>query len=175
MSKSLVHQKICMLGIFAVGKTSLTRRFISGIFDDTYLSTIGVKVSQKLLAPIETTPGEFVQYNFLIWDIEGFEKSSQQLHSYLTGATGALLIADLTRPETIQSVPDMLATLSKAAPDARPVLIGNKADLISADSETSQKLKKMAKKLDLPLFLTSAKTGENVEASFNKLGLLIAT
>lgn len=175
MSKSLVHQKICMLGIFAVGKTSLTRRFVSGIFDDTYLSTIGVKVSQKLLAPIETSPGKLIQHNFLIWDIEGFEKNSRQLHSYLTGTAGALLIADLTRPETVHSLPDMLATLSKAAPDARPVIIGNKSDLIKDNPETVQILKEIAKSRNLPFFLTSAKSGENVEASFNKLGLLIAT
>ncbi len=175
MSKSLVHQKVCMLGMFGVGKTSLTRRFVSGIFDDTYLSTIGVKVSQKLLPPLKIKSGEFIQYNFLIWDIEGFEKNSQQLRNYLAGATGALLIADLTRPETIESLSEMLTTLSKAAPKARPVLIGNKTDLIKENSEIVQILENLAKERDLPLFLTSAKTGENVDASFNKLGLLIAT
>ncbi|MBN1363277.1 MAG: hypothetical protein JW976_00580, partial [Syntrophaceae bacterium] len=68
-----VNQKICLVGIFASGKTSLIRRFVFNQFDEKYLSTIGVRVSQKLLSPLESKSKKLIQINFLIWDIEGLE------------------------------------------------------------------------------------------------------
>src|SRR5512136_1257378 len=45
----VIQKKVCLLGEFAVGKTSLVRRFVEGRFDDRYLSTIGVRISRKTL------------------------------------------------------------------------------------------------------------------------------
>ena len=58
-------KKICLLGDFAVGKTSLVRRFVDNQFSDTYLSTIGVKISRKLLSVEENHTLQII-----IWDLE---------------------------------------------------------------------------------------------------------
>ena len=60
-----VQKKVCMLGDFAVGKTSTVQRFVEGIFDDRYLSTIGVKINRKQL-----TVDDYVA-TLLIWDLAG--------------------------------------------------------------------------------------------------------
>ena len=59
----MLQKKICLLGAFGVGKTSLTRRFVSSIFSDAYLTTVGVKIDKKTL-DVGTTPVSLV-----IWDI----------------------------------------------------------------------------------------------------------
>lgn len=163
-----------MLGAFGVGKTSLTRRFVYDIFDDSYLSTIGVKVSQKILAPLTLPDGKMVQYKFLIWDIEGFEQASLQMNSYLTGASGALLICDLTRPDTIQLLSEVQAALLKVAPAASIMVVGNKSDAVGQDSPIRNDLVDLATQIKAPFEFSSAKTGQNVEESFSKLGLLLA-
>ena len=97
-----IKKKVCLLGSFAVGKTSLVERFVHNRFDEKYLTTIGVKISQKALPPIESKRDrQMIQHTFLIWDIAGLEKFDSVEMSYFRGAAGALVVADLTRPETI--------------------------------------------------------------------------
>ncbi len=77
------HQKkICLLGDFAVGKTSLIRRYVEGIFDEKYLTTVGVVVSRRMLVR------EHDSINLLIWDLAGGRDFSHT--GYLIGVSGAL-------------------------------------------------------------------------------------
>lgn len=173
--KSLIQKKICVLGMFGVGKTSLIRKFIYDVFDDQYLSTIGVKVSQKLLPPLEVRPGQFRQINLLIWDVEGFEKNSPQFKKYLIGASGAFIVADLTRKETIECIPDIKNLFTSINPQGQCLVLGNKSDLIDSKHPNSEDLSTICAKLKLSFLLTSAKTGDNVPSAFEKLGKLIAS
>ena len=91
----IVQKKICMLGSFSVGKTSLVRQFVEGQFTDKYLSTIGVKVSRKTVERPQS------QLKFLIWDLAGGDDFTQVGNNYLRGAKGALIVCDLTRAETL--------------------------------------------------------------------------
>lgn len=93
----VVQRKVCLLGDFAVGKTSLVRRFVDNRFDDKYLSSIGVKVSRKTLNRSDHT------LNLLIWDLVGGNEFSRREIGYLVGAAGALLVCDLTRLETVDA------------------------------------------------------------------------
>src|SRR5512147_1281675 len=93
---TVIQKKVCLLGDFAVGKTSLVRRYVEGRFDDKYLSTIGVKISRKTLARSTGT------LNLLIWDLAGSDEFNTIAPSYLRGAAGALIVCDLTRPETLK-------------------------------------------------------------------------
>ena len=102
MTAELINKKICLIGVFGVGKTSLINRFVYDRFDESYLSTIGVKISQKILSPIQTKDGKFRQFNFIVWDIEGFEEDINPNRNFFLGAAGALLIGDLTRLESIK-------------------------------------------------------------------------
>ncbi|MGD9899132.1 MAG: Rab family GTPase [Calditrichaceae bacterium] len=169
----ILKKKICLLGMFGVGKTSLVRRFVDNIFDDSYLSTIGVKVSQKILPPVSVSDGRMVQFHFVIWDIEGFGKAGPALKNYYTGASGALIVSDLTRPETIEKIPEIAGFFREINPDARILLAGNKNDLTGEKSKSFELMDSIAASGKHKFYLTSAKTGENVENIFWQLQELL--
>ena len=94
-----ISKKICLLGDFAVGKTSLVQRFVYALFDDKYISTIGVKVSRKtVVLPRED---EVVELTLMLWDLAGSEEFGRVRASYLRGAVGAVLVCDVTRPHDL--------------------------------------------------------------------------
>jgi small GTP-binding protein len=92
----VLQKKICLLGAFGVGKTSLTRRYVDSIFSDTYLTTVGVKIDKKAVRVGAN------DVNLLIWDIAGEDDVSAVRTSYLRGAAGYLLVVDVTRAQTLE-------------------------------------------------------------------------
>ena len=92
----MLQKKICLLGAFGVGKTSLTRRYVSSIFSDQYLTTVGVKIDKKALSVGAN------EVNLLIWDIAGEDDINAVRTSYLRGAAGYLLVVDVTRAQTLE-------------------------------------------------------------------------
>ena len=167
-SEIMYKKKICMIGSFGVGKTSLVKRFVHDIFDDRYLTTIGVKVTQKKCPPVQTPDKKYIQCDLLLWDIEGAEQLRSATVNYYTGSSGALLVSDLTRKETIEAYSQLVEIFIKTNPRAKIILAGNKSDLMHDVSQASEPLKKFADKNRFPYFLTSAKTGQNVESAFFK-------
>jgi small GTP-binding protein len=164
----ILHQaKVCLLGNFAVGKTSLVRRFVEDRFDDRYLSTIGVKISRKIL------DRSWGRLKLLIWDLAGEEKFVQYFSSYLEGAAGGLIVCDLTRKETLDSLSYFAEQLQAVASTPDMVFVGNKLDLAGQQELHSKNLEDMSRKLGGPYLLTSAKTGENTETAFQLLAELI--
>ncbi|MEL6820871.1 MAG: Rab family GTPase [Calditrichota bacterium] len=174
MNNQLLQKKICMLGIFGVGKTSLTRRFVYDKFDDTYLSTIGVKISQKLMPPVQNSSGNQVQFNFMLWDIEGAENPAPAIRNYLLGSEGAIIVSDLTRMESIEAIPAIINLYHQSCPEKSIIVAGNKCDLLEDFTSPANRLQEIAAEQNLEFYLTSAKNGQNVEQLFLKLGLLIA-
>jgi small GTP-binding protein len=165
-----VKKKICLLGSFAVGKTSLVERFVYNRFDEKYLTTIGVKISQKALPPINSPgSGPTVQHTFLIWDIAGLEKFDRIVQNYFRGAAGALIVSDLTRPETIGDMKSLGDHFKSINPDAVVLILGNKLDLFQENKKAIADLKAVAVDYETDLILTSAKTGEQVEKAFMEL------
>lgn len=163
-----LSKKVCLLGDFAVGKTSLVRRFVYDLFDDRYISTIGVKVSRKVIAvPRE---GEVVELTVILWDLAGSEEFDSLRVSYLRGAAGAVLVCDLTRPETLESCRMYADELRSVNPAARFVLAANKRDLVGSHHLTEEQIAAAAAGLAIPHYLTSAKVGDDVEAVFRDLG-----
>jgi small GTP-binding protein len=163
--------KICLLGEFAVGKTSLVRRFVYDRFDDRYLSTIGVKVSRKtVVVPRE---GEVVELAMMLWDLAGSAEFSRMQASYLRGAAGAVLVCDLTRPETLERLHACAEDVLEASPGARLVVAANKCDLADRRRIGEEELGRVAALIDAPYYLTSAKTGQEVEALFRCLGQMV--
>jgi small GTP-binding protein len=153
----LIQKKICLLGDIAVGKTSLVRRYVEGSFDDRYLSTIGVKITSKLL----TRQG--YQLNLIIWDLAGGEEFPGHEKNYLRGAAGALLVCDLSRPETIRVLSVYARKLIGINPTATVVVAANKVDLIENSSADKPDLEALCQALACRFLYTSAKTGKNVE------------
>ena len=172
-----LSKKVCLLGDFAVGKTSLVRRFVYDRFDDQYISTIGVKVSRKTLE-IPHEAG-LVNLTLMLWDLAGGEKFSALQPSYLRGAAGAILVCDLTRPQTLLALHGYITDIRNVNPQASLILAANKHDLLrqpeSGDWYLSvSDVQTFAVEQNLPLYLTSAKSGSQVEGLFNHLGQLLA-
>ena len=166
-----VSKKICLLGDFAVGKTSLVRRFVHNLFDDKYISTIGVKVSRKMVTV--SRGDEIVHLGMMLWDLAGSDEFSRLRASYLRGATGAVLVCDLTRPETLDSLRTYVNDLARINPDTQFILAANKRDLTDQQQILPAQVEAVAATLNAPHYLTSAKTGDEVEAIFRHLGRLL--
>jgi small GTP-binding protein len=164
----VVQKKICTLGAFAVGKTSLVRRFVEGRFDDRYLSSIGVKISRKPVAVAST------MVNLIVWDLAGSEDYNGLQASYLQGAAGGIVLCDVTRADTLKSWEYYSRRLLEVNPKARIVLVANKIDMAESrvlndalllhTSACCEGILKVP-----PFYRASAKTGENVEQIFRTL------
>lgn len=161
----VIQRKVCLLGAFAVGKTSLIRQYVEGCFDDKYLSTIGVKISRKA---VQLEGGALT---LILWDLAGSEEYNGVQMSYLQGAAGGIIVCDVTRAETLEEWRRYTLRLRQSNPQARIVLVANKADLtasrVLSDADLHAAAVACAADGAVPEYLlTSAKTGENVEAAF---------
>jgi len=167
-----LSKKICLLGDFAVGKTSLIRRFIYGFFEDTYVSTVGVKVSRKT---IQVAPfGTRIEIALMLWELAGSDDFRRLRPTYLRGSAGAVLVCDLTRPQTLENLPQYAQDLLKINPHAFFVLVANKRDLVEQNYRLEQEVEAISVKLNAPYYLTSAKTGEAVQTFFQDLSERVA-
>ncbi|MFO8038475.1 MAG: Rab family GTPase [Sodalinema sp.] len=171
---AVLSKKICTIGDFSVGKTSLIRRFVEGKFSDRYLSTVGVKISRK---PVNVTnrAGEDKSVQLLIWDLEGHTKFKSIAPSYLQGSSGALFVADVTRLETIERLGDHLDLFFSVNPKGVAIAALNKSDLLEADklAHLQDQVKTEQGDRLTSLYFTSAKTGENVETIFSQMATLL--
>ena len=154
----MIRKKILLIGDFGVGKTSLIRRYVDDTFDDSYLTTIGVKISKKQLE-VDGTACEL-----LIWDIEGATPIKHIPQSYFKGASGAIFVCDVDRQETIDSLDEHIERFLSLNPDARYVIAWNKADLLSKGQ-----MKGLEDLLPERAMLTSAKDDVNVSKLFTIL------
>jgi small GTP-binding protein len=169
---STIARKICLIGDFGVGKTSLISRFVDRQFSDQYLSTVGVKISRKVVdlesAKQPTSGAQSLQ--LMIWDIEGNTKFKGIAPTYLQGAKGAIVVADVTRMETIESLPTHIHNFTQVNPQGVLVVALNKFDLL--DEEHGDRLLKALPSYSahvLQVFSTSAKSGSNVDRLFQTL------
>jgi len=158
-----ILKKICMLGDFAVGKTSMIRRYVLDEFDDRYITTLGTKITKKNLK----IDGR--DLTFQIWDIVGNVKFSKIQAQYYLGSDGAFIIFDVTRRDTFDNITKWADMFLEVAPKAKLLLIANKADL-DATYDFQVMMEEVAKKYNASFCTTSAKTGERVEAAFSTLG-----
>ncbi|MDD2695502.1 MAG: GTP-binding protein [Anaerolineales bacterium] len=171
MSAITVNKKVCLLGDFAVGKTSLVRRFVYDRFEDKYLSTIGVKVSRKTV--VAPAAGRVIDLAMILWDLAGSEEVDKYRESYMRGAAGAVLVCDLSRPETFDHLPVYVDEFLVVNPQSQIILAANKSDLTEALRLAPNQIESYAGSLSIPYFLTSAKTGDMVEQLFRQLGRLL--
>ena len=156
----MIQKKICMLGTFAVGKTSLVRRFVESIYTDKYHTTVGVKIDKKVVR----VGGQEVM--LLLWDIQGEESAANLRTAYLRGAAGYLLVADGTRNDTLYTALSMQAQAQDTLGVATPhLLLINKADLTEQWSISERELTALTEK-GWQVIQTSAKTGAGVEEAF---------
>jgi small GTP-binding protein len=186
MTKRLV-KKVVLLGDSAVGKTSLIRRYIHDEFSDSYISTIGTKVSKKeMLMNFKRTEYDV---NLMVWDMLGREGYISSQSRQIVGAQGVIIVGDITRSETIHNiekywVPMMLRTVGTVKLPF--IFLGNKSDISDEESLTNalsfmeelemrynHGMRQLIPKELNTWFLTSAKTGEKVEDAFKAMAHLM--
>jgi len=160
--------KVIIVGDYEVGKTSIIKRFKDEIFTEGYLPTLHLKISK-----VEMNYGE-TKVNFLCWDVGG--QSSQMTPfrlRFYEGAQSGIIVVDRTREKTLINAEKWYQDSTKPFLNKIPfILVGNKSDLVNEIVVDEQDLKDMAEKLDISLFLTSAKTGENVNNLFENLAYM---
>ncbi|MDP5230722.1 MAG: GTP-binding protein, partial [Cellulophaga sp.] len=159
-----VSKKIVVLGHFGVGKTSLIRRFVEDSFSDNYKVSIGVHITKKV---VEITVDNTV--SLILWDLEGTDDLSTIRDAYLLGTHGVVFVFDVTRPSTFAHLNRDLEVVKTKMPKIPTMVVGNKIDLVVV-KELKQVLKQQKIATD---FLTSAKTGDEVNTLFFNLAKLL--
>ncbi len=165
--------KVCLLGDPAVGKTSLVYQFVSNFFSDSYVRTMGTKVSRKIVQIHEPTSDTDYEVIMMLWDIMGQQFSSIPLDNYFKMSQGALLVCDITRNDTFKNLLAWKDALEKGSGDVPIIYLANKIDLEKDLDFSLHDFQEFCQKENRDYFFTSAKTGENVNAAFQRLGELI--
>ena len=157
--------KVCMVGAFGVGKTSLVRRFVHQQFDESYHTTLGVKIDTRIVDSSKEP------IKLVLWDMEGadpFEADKRPLariRSYMKGAHALILVADGTRPATVKAALGLYHDFCREFQFIPAIMLANKADLTAEWRFDESVLPDT-----ISLFHTSALNGQNVEEAFTALG-----
>jgi small GTP-binding protein len=160
-----LKKKICMVGQFGVGKTSLVRRFVESIFDERYLTTIGVKIDRK-----DVTVGS-ASVTLMLWDLAGEDDLAQLNASHLRGASGYILVADGCRAASLAKAVELQKRIADQLGPLPFVLVLNKSDL----REQWEVREAAVLEHGWPTFETSAKAGRGVDEMFLAIaGKLVA-
>lgn len=160
--------KIVILGDAAVGKTSLINMYIEQSFSEDYKPTLGANIIRKDVHVDEIN----ASVRLIMWDLAGQEKYNVIRSMYFQGCVGALLVYDVTRHNTFETInskwlKDFRKYVKK---EGTYILIGNKIDLKDERVVSTEDGEKYAKEIDASNFIeTSAKYGENVEHAFSNL------
>ena len=163
----MIKKKVCMLGAFAVGKTSMVRQFVSSIFSEKYLTTVGVKIDKKSVT-VNNQPVDLI-----LWDVHGEDEFQAIRMSYLRGSSGCIYVVDGTRKSTVDVALKLMKKVEKEIGEVPFILALNKSDL---ENEWEINPDEIRRQVDdkAVIIKTSAKTGQFVEDAFLKLaGLMV--
>lgn len=158
----MIKKKICMIGAFAAGKTSLVQQHVHSIFSEKYHTTVGVKIDKKTMV----VGGQ--QVDLIIWDLYGEDDFQTVQMSYLRGSAGALYVVDGTRRETLDIAMKLKVRADQAVGPLPTVVAFNKCDLEYRWELTAEDTNRLADE-HISTIKTSAKTGYSVEAAFQTL------
>ena len=162
-----LQKKICMLGAFSVGKTSLVKRFIQSVFSEAYLTTVGVKIDKKTVELPHRT------VTLILWDLAGEDDISSLRMSYLRGAAGYVLVADGTRAATLEVALSLHRRVEADFGPLPSVLLLNKNDLREGWAIADEEIERL-RQSGWWVRSTSARTGEGVDEAFGTLAERVA-
>ncbi len=172
--KGTYKSKVVLLGDNAVGKTSLVRQYVDHSFSESYKATIGASIKKKVLEYEDRG----ITLNMLIVDLIGQQGFQHTQRRNMKDAKGALIVCDLTRPETLRSIESYwISILKEVLGDTPPMIfMANKSDLVDLEEAEFRtyrsELLSFSERYGTKFFFTSAKSGDNVNESFHDLGLL---
>jgi small GTP-binding protein len=167
ITQPTLQKKICMLGGFSVGKTSLVKRFVESVFSETYLTTVGVKIDKKVVDLGDRA------VNLILWDVAGEDDVSTVRMTYLRGCAGYVLVADGTRPSTLEVALSLRERVEADHGRLPFVLLLNKNDLQDQWMIGSAKVDDL-QQAGWSVRASSARTGLGVEDAFRELAARVA-
>lgn len=159
-------RKVCMVGDFGVGKTSSVERFVNNDFSDKYLTTIGVKVDTKVIKV------DSAEIKLVIWDIAGRNRFGNIEFTYLRGSASYLLVVDGTRRTTLSTALELRDSIQDRYGQIPYVILINKSDLQDEWEVTDADIADL-KSQDITVYVTSAKSGDNIEQAFIDLSQIL--
>ncbi len=161
----MIQKKICILGASGVGKTSLIKQYVEGIFSEKYLTSIGVKIDKKIIG----STAQPVQ--LMIWDIEGIDRYCGFQPKYVRGASGVIIVTDTTRSQSLVEGIEIFKLVKEVA-DIPCILALNKADLETSWHWSEKELSELKQDF-VTCFDTSAKSGQGVEQMFTYMAQIL--
>ncbi len=172
---SNLKTKVCLVGDNAVGKTSVVRRFVMDQFDDKYIATLGAKVSKKEIRLENADANGALVVDLTIWDIMGQPSFRELLReAYFGEAQGILAVTDVTRRETLCSLPEWIDAVRRTVGSVPLVVAANKTDLIDRAQFSSKEAEALTGIAPDDVFFTSAKTGTGIDPMFRRLASRVA-
>ena len=163
----MIQKKVCMLGAFAVGKTSLVARFVKSIYSDQYLTTVGVKVDKKSVRLDDQ------EITMIVWDLAGEDEFQKVKVSNLQGSHGYLLVADGTRASSLETARELQQRALEVIGPVPFILIVNKSDLTEQWEIDEGSLRPLIAD-GWEIIKSSAKAGSGVDEAFSRIATLIS-
>ncbi|MFX1539420.1 MAG: Rab family GTPase [Promethearchaeota archaeon] len=152
--------KVVMMGDGAVGKTSLVLRYTQNTFSPEYKQSLGASFA------VQDLDIQRQHVKLVIWDIAGQPSFQQVRRHYYSGAHGALLVFDVTKPETFMTLHNWFNDFRRVVPRGEIVLVGNKVDIEENRIVPQEAAHMLQRWWNLPYFETSAATATGVQDAF---------
>jgi len=162
--------KVVLLGDGGVGKTSLVKQFVHQKFDEKYMKTLGTNIYKKNISMKEY--GRDVPITLQVWDVMGQSTFPQVIKTSLRGTNGVIFMSDLTNKESLTNLEDWIDMVFENTDDVSFLFVGNKSDMDNIEFGFNA-IKSVADSFFSPYYITSAKTGDQVDDAFKMLGELI--
>jgi small GTP-binding protein len=174
----VMKKKVCLIGDSRVGKTSLIKRYVNDEFDDKYIATIGAKISKKdMNIKIQNEDTNYqVIITLTIWDLIGHRDREywSLLKRYYLNTDGALFVCDLTMKSSLDNLKEWISSLFNTIGVVPFIVMANKSDLMNQFQFTEEDLSEFTNQYNSDFYFTSAKTGSNVNLSFQRLSEIMA-
>ena len=158
--------KVAMVGDSGVGKRTLAKLATTNVLDDRLLDQIGVNFtfSNVKLSGKKGT----IHAKVIFWDITGTLRAGRLRDKYEKGIRGLVVVADASRPDSIEHVPLWITNINNRIRDLEMVLVLNKIDLVDEAGldNARARMTMFADTFDAPLFMTSCKIKQDLDKPF---------
>ena len=161
--------KLVILGDTAVGKSNFLYRFVDGEFNPVHVATVGFDFKSR----IYQMPNSKKRVKFQIWDTAGQEKYMSINKNLFQRVQGIILMYDISNLNSFKNLVKWMDGIKENSKDVPVILIGNKCDLEGERQVQTEEGENFASKYDIKFFEGSAKTGVNVDKSFEAIGDII--
>ena len=154
--------KLVLIGDTCVGKSCILVRFSDDIFDDNYVTTIGVDFRFKTMA----IKNKIVKIQ--IWDTAGQERYRSITTAYYRGAAAIIICCDCTNRESFDNIKNWIEEISKYTDNdsVDKIVFLNKCDLNEERCIKKEEIEQSEKENGIKILEVSAKTGEGIDAGF---------